>query len=494
MENTANILFPHQLFKDSPLLGFPGPCYLVEEHLFFRQYMFHKRKLAFHRSSMRKYAGFLRNKGINVEYIESHEKRCDIRVLIKSLAEPGIRNLRYIDPTDDWLQKRLVSSSAECGIGVHKFPTRLFWDPEIERNGFFRKEKKKFHHATFYRQQRKRAGVLLGPDLEPVGGKWSFDTENRKKYPAGKVPPKLFFPEADEYWHEAVDYVEKHYQENPGAITQDPIYPNDFDSAQSWLRQFLRERFAEFGPFEDAIVREEFALGHSVLSPLINVGLITVDDVLNQALEFSEANDIPINSTEGFVRQLIGWREFIRGVYETKGREERTTNFWGFSRKIPASFWDGTTGIDPIDTTIKKVLKTGYCHHIERLMILGNFMLLCEFDPDEVYRWFMEMFIDAYDWVMVPNVYGMSQFADGGLMSTKPYISGSNYVLKMSNYSRGEWQVAWDGLFWRFMDKQRKFFNRNPRMRMLLSTLDRMDNKTRSAHFENAEAFLRKLD
>ncbi|MFZ1572803.1 MAG: FAD-binding domain-containing protein [Candidatus Kapaibacterium sp.] len=148
------------------------------------------------------------------------------------------------------------------------------------------------------------------------------------------------------------------------------------------------------------------------------------------------ANDVGLNSIEGFIRQIIGWREFIRGVYVFKGTQERSRNFWNFKNKIPTSFYTGTTGIEPIDNTIKKLIATGYCHHIERLMILGNFMLLCEFDPNEVYKWFMELFIDSYDWVMVPNVYGMSQFADGGLMATKPYISGSSYVLKMSNFKK----------------------------------------------------------
>ena len=181
-------------------------------------------------------------------------------------------------------------------------------------------------------------------------------------------------------------------------------------------------------------------------------------------------------------------------VYELKGSEERTRNYWGFSRKIPASFWQGNTGIPPIDETIKKVLDTGYCHHIERLMVLGNFMLLCEFDPDEVYRWFMELFIDAYDWVMVPNIYGMSQFADGGLMSTKPYISGSNYLMKMSDYEKGEWQTTWDGLFWRFMDKQRTFFLSNPRIGMLVHSFDKMTEDKQMAHLKFAKSYLQKID
>jgi len=216
--------------------------------------------------------------------------------------------------------------------------------------------------------------------------------------------------------------------------------------------------------------------------------------VIDQAIKYAKANDVPLNSTEGFVRQILGWREFIRGVYEVKGTEERTQNFWNFSRKIPPSFYDGTTGIEPIDDTIKKVLKTGYAHHIERLMILGNFMVLCEFDPDDVYQWFMELFIDAYDWVMVPNVYGMSLFADGGMMSTKPYISSSNYIMKMSNYKKGTWQETWDGLFWTFMDQHRDFFLSNPRLGMLIRTFDKMSTERKEQHLKNAEQFLMRID
>jgi deoxyribodipyrimidine photolyase-related protein len=211
---------------------------------------------------------------------------------------------------------------------------------------------------------------------------------------------------------------------------------------------------------------------------------------VEEAILYAENHAIPLNSLEGFIRQIVGWREFIRAVYALKGREERTRNYWGFTRKIPPSFWNGTTGIAPFDSTVNKVLETGYCHHIERLMVLGNFMLLCEFDPDEVYRWFMELFIDAYDWVMVPNVYGMSQFADGGLMATKPYISGSNYLMKMSDYEKGEWQAIWDGLFWRFMHVHRDFFLQNPRLGMLVGTFDKMSTEKQELHLNHAEGFL----
>jgi deoxyribodipyrimidine photolyase-related protein len=197
---------------------------------------------------------------------------------------------------------------------------------------------------------------------------------------------------------------------------------------------------------------------------------------------------------EGFIRQIMGWREFIRGMYISQGSVSRSTNYWGFKRKIPSSFYDGTTGIYPIDQTIQKILKTGYCHHIERLMVLGNFMVLCEFDPDEVYRWFMELFIDAYDWVMVPNVYGMSQFADGGLFATKPYISGSNYIMKMSDYPKGNWQPIWDALFWRFMDVHRLFFIKNPRLGLLIKTFDKMEDQKKNQFHTTANQFINQLN
>jgi deoxyribodipyrimidine photolyase-related protein len=256
----------------------------------------------------------------------------------------------------------------------------------------------------------------------------------------------------------------------------------------------LQNRFEKFGIYEDAIVANESVLHHSVLSPMLNIGLLVPQQIIHRTIEISTKKQIPLNSLEGFIRQIMGWREFIKIVYEREGIKQRTKNYWNFKRKIPKSFWEGTTGIAPIDITIKKILANGYCHHIERLMVLGNFMLLCEFDPDEVYQWFMEMFIDAYDWVMVPNVYGMTQFADGGLMTTKPYISGSNYLMKMSDYEKGEWQQVWDGLFWRFMHEHRSFFLSNPRIGMLVHTFDKMSDEKKQVHLSFANQFLQQLD
>ncbi len=228
---------------------------------------------------------------------------------------------------------------------------------------------------------------------------------------------------------------------------------------------------AFFGDYQDAILANENFLFHSILSPLLNIGLITPEEVVKKAIKTSEKKEIPINSLEGFIRQIIGWREFIRGVYIVKGQKQRNSNFWKSKRKLNQSFYNGRTNITPIDTVIKRITKYAYAHHIERLMILGNFMQLSEIDPNDVFRWFMEMFIDAYDWVMVPNVYGMSQYADGGLMSSKPYISSSNYIKKMSNFKHDYWCEIWDALFWSFIYKHQKVLKKNPRMSLMVNQL-----------------------
>ena len=488
---SVNLIFPHQLFQESPLFETDSTIYLVEEYLFFKQYKFHQQKIAFHRATMKAYADYLTNiKRFKVNYIESINKVSDVKELLLLLKKEGVEQVGYVDPTDNWLQKRIDSTCSRLGIKTMVHESPLFMNTKEELSDFFTKNKKKYFQTTFYTEQRKKRKILVDDLHKPHGGKWTFDAENRKKYPSKKTPPVVHLPEKDDYFLEAKLYVQTNFSHHLGSLTSSPLYPTTFKSTKEWLEQFFEQRFMEFGAYEDAIVAENSILNHSVLTPMLNVGLISPEEIINSCLIYASENNVPINSTEGFVRQIIGWREFIRGIYEARGTDERTANYWKFTKKIPSSFYDGTTGIVPVDLTIKKVLKTGYCNHIERLMILGNFMLLCEFDPDEVYRWFMELFIDSYDWVMVPNVYGMSQFADGGLMASKPYISGSNYLMKMSNYKKGEWQATWDGLFWRFMNKQRDFFLSNPRLGMLVRMYDKMPQEKKQTHLENAEKYL----
>jgi deoxyribodipyrimidine photolyase-related protein len=492
MKNTG-LLFPHQLFEENSLLGSCDEIYLIEEALFFTQYSFHKQKLVFHRASMKQYAEFLSKKKKRVHYIDSCDELSDVRSLISHLKKKSVAVIEYIDPTDDWLSRRLSGSCKKAGIKTICHPSPLFITTPEENNAFFKGRTRMFQ-TDYYIHQRKSRKILMEKDGKPTGGQWSFDEMNRNKFPKNEKSPRLPSCKPSAAYKSAVLYVEESFPDNYGDKEGPIIYPTSFREAKKWLHDFLTDRFEKFGEYEDAMVAAETVLHHSVLTPMLNVGLITPDYVLAACLEYATNHKVPINSTEGFVRQVVGWREFIRAVYERKGREERTRNYWGFTRSIPKSFWTAQTGIIPFDNTLRKVLATGYCHHIERLMVLGNFMLLCEFDPDEVYRWFMTLFIDAYDWVMVPNVYGMSQFADGGLMATKPYISGSNYLMKMSDFPKGDWQQTWDALFWRFMHVHRDFFMQNPRLGMLIKTFDKMPDERRRLHLEHAELFLKTLN
>lgn len=491
---TVNLLFPHQLFQEHELYHNGFPVYLIEEQLFFKQFNFHKTKLAYHRASMKSHEALLKKKGLTVKYIESPEPASDVRVLLRHLAQENIGAIHFIHPTDHWLEKRIQKEAKQHNIKWTAYENPLFINTREELSHFFKPGKQSFFQTTFYKQQRTQRGILLDKDHQPLGGQWSYDNDNRKRYPKGKVPPAVLFPKPDDHWTDAIQYVEKHFSDNIGQLHSEVCYPHNRHETDRWLQQFFRLRFKEFGAYEDAIVQNESVLHHSVLTPMMNAGIIKPQEVLESAIAYARTHDIPLNSLEGFVRQILGWREFIRGYYECKGVEARTRNYWNFHRKIPPSFYSGTTGIEPIDHLIKKVLRDGYCHHIERLMVLGNFMLLCEFDPNEVYRWFMELFIDSYDWVMVPNVYGMSQFADGGAMATKPYISGSNYLMKMSDYPKGDWQQVWDGLFWHFMNKQRDFFLKNPRLSMLIKTYDKMEVAKQKQHLHQAAQFLHRLD
>lgn len=497
MSQEITVVLPHQLFKKHPAVLPKRAIWMVEEMLFFKQYAFHKQKLILHRASMKAFAAEQTAKGYAVVYVNAHEPNSDIRVLINELAQKGIRTIHITDPTDEWLLKRMQKACEKNEISLQLYPNPNFMNTPEAIDTYFT-TKKKYFQTDFYISQRKQRNILLTEKDQPLGGKWTFDSENREKYPKHTAEPHQPFPHQNTYVTEAIDYVQQHFAANPGKAGNPfghhaHFYPVTHTEAELWLNQFLHQKFALFGPYEDAMVKEASILHHSVLTPMLNIGLLNPDALISQALETASRQNIPLNSLEGFIRQVLGWREFIRAVYQRENTVQRTRNYWGFKRKIPKSFWTGNTGILPVDAVIKKVLTSGYAHHIERLMVLGNFMLLCEFDPDEVYRWFMELFIDAYDWVMVPNVYGMTQFADGGLMTTKPYISGSNYIMKMSDYEKGSWQQTWDGLFWRFMHVHRDFFLSNPRLGMLVKTFDNMKPEKKQQHLHHAAIFLDSL-
>ena len=485
----VTIVFPHQLYQNSEALSKSRKVLLVEDSLYFLQYPFHKQKIALHRASMKYYEAWLSGQGFMINYVEAHQS--DLSKLFYALQQQGVKRIHYTETIDYLLERRLKRFANMTGISLQSYPSPNFWNTAHLNNSFMKGEKRYFM-ANYYIKQRKHWNILLEADGSPTGGKWSFDTENRKRVPKGHHTPNIYKPKQNDFVREALAYANQHFSNNPGSVeTFD--YPITHDEAARCLADFLTHRLHDFGAYEDAILQQESILYHSWLTPALNIGLLSPEQIISETLKVAKREKVPLNSVEGFVRQVIGWREFMRMMYEREGVFLRTNNFFGFTRSIPTSFYSATTGIEPVDQTIKKILQTGYCHHIERLMVLGNFMLLCEFDPDEVYKWFMELFIDSYDWVMVPNVYGMSQYADGGLMTTKPYISGSSYILKMSDYGKGSWCEVWDGLYWRFIHKHEKMLVKNPRMSMMVNLLGKMDQKKLSNHLATADQFLKSL-
>ena len=466
------------------------PVYMIEDSLFFSdphaQADFHVQKLLFHRATMQAYIERLKREGYEAHYKEWTGITID-RWLPEIFKIPP-STIHLAEPADHLLEKRIRRFANTHNVTLEIYPSPAFIRQRGELEDYFGTRKQRFM-ATFYKTQRKHLDILMDSKGEPRGGQWSFDEDNRKKLPRGHRCPAEPSANTDRQVIEARAHVTEKFPNAPGG--SDAFwYAVDHASAQARLQEFLDTRFALFGDYEDAIAADETVLYHSVLTPYLNSGLLTPQQIVDAALKKAESQNIPLNSLEGFIRQIIGWREFMHGMYIMHGTEERTRNFWHFTHPMPQSFYDGTTGIEPIDTTIRRVLDTAYCHHIERLMVLGNFMVLCRIHPDAVYRWFMELFIDAYDWVMVPNVYGMSQFADGGIFTTKPYISSSNYIRKMSNYGKGDWCAIWDGLFWAFIKDHEDFFRNQPRLAMMTRQLDRMKAETLASHQSTATRFL----
>lgn len=484
---TVALVFPNQLFENPPVLK-ANEIVLVEDSLFFNQFNFHKQKLVLHKASMLFYRQYLENQGCAVSSVVVHPKQNELETFFSTTTA---QTIWCYQPNDYLLERRLKRFEEKYNKTIEwlENPNYLENDESILKE---LKKSKKLFMATFYKRQRERLNVLLDASGNPVGGKWSFDAENRKKMPLTVTPPyELQFSE-NEHVKQAKEWVSSNYSENFGSV-QSFNYPITFADAKAQLQHFLEVQFPLFGAYEDAFDKHVTRGFHSVLTPALNIGLISPRYIVEKTLEYAEQNSIELNNVEGFIRQVIGWREFMRGVYLLVGTKQRLSNFWNFQQAMPEAFYTAKTGIPPVDDAILKTQQYAYTHHIERLMVLGNFMLLCEIHPTAVYKWFMETYIDAYDWVMVPNVYGMSQYADGGLITTKPYLSGSNYIRKMSHYKAGEWCEIWDALYWRFIYKNKAIFKSNYRMSMMANLVDKMPENKLNHHLTVAEKYLLQL-
>ena len=487
-----SLLYPHQLYKEHPALDKKRPVFFIEEPLLYGcdtkwPLEHHARRHALLKEAGTVYIEGLVASGYKAKVIELAKGQSHSCNMLDQLPDK-LKVIHLAKVVDDLISRRLEKWCGKKGIQLIWYDTPNFLTPEEWWRGYLEGKKKPFM-AHFYQAQRKRMAILMDDQGKPEGGSWSYDELNRKKLPKKYVEPAL--PEVEAFSNETHTWVQEHF---PNAWGECSIgLPRTHDEAEAWLEVFLKERFALFGDYEDAISTRHATQQHSLLTPMMNIGLLNPNDVVRRAIDYAKDHDVPLNSLEGFVRQIIGWREFMRCMYELHGREMRVSNFWGFTHELPKCFYTGRSGLPPVDRAITELLKTGYCHHIDRLMVLGVIFQLCHIKPTAVYRWFMEMFIDAYDWVMVPNVYGMSQFADGGKFVTKPYVCGSNYIRKMSDYPKGDWCDIWDGLFWDFIDSNRDFYKKQPRLGMMTMQLNKMAPEKLQAHRDNAAAYREKI-
>jgi len=449
----------------------------------------HKLKILLFLSSMRSYRDELKERGIKVIYNDctvdfkkNYEKKLE-----EIINKKKIKEISFFEIEDLFFEKRLKSFLKKKNIFFNEVESPMFLTSRKEFKHYLDKTKKPFM-ANFYKTRRSKLNILMNKDGTPKGGKWSFDEENRKKLPNSVAIPKQIEIKNTSHTENLKKFIEINFKSHPGS-TNNFWFPTTRDQTNKILDDFLKNKINLFGDYEDAVSKKSNILFHSALSPLINIGLITPIEILEKIKKIE--SKVRINSLEGYIRQIIGWREFMRGIYQNFDKEMQSKNFFGHKKKMKNSWYNGTTGLDPLDYSIKNALNYGWSHHIERLMIQANIMNLCQINPKQVYKWFMEMYVDSSDWVMSPNVYGMGLFSDGGIFATKPYICGSSYFLKMMDFKRGEWCNIMDGLYWNFINKNRKFFLSNPRLSMMVRIFDKIKNDRKKLILKAAEKFIK---
>ena len=492
-KNNLLVILGNQLFPIEKINKIGCKTIFMKEDLgLTTDYLHHKLKILMFFIAMREYRDELIDNGYQVIYhsIDDHTFTSPfMEVLHKTLLKHKITTINFFEIIDKTFSQEFENYKSKSHATFLEHPSPMFIFSKETFNGF--SDQRNLRMGSFYKTARLNLKILLDSDNKPVGGKWSFDEDNRKKLPKNISIPSVPSPNESKYTKNLTSKIDTLFKGHPGSLSN-LWMPTNRKDALAWLDNFFDNRFHNFGQFEDAIKAGNNFIFHSALSPILNIGLVTPNEVIHKALNYAKKNQIPLNSLEGFDRQIIGWREFIRGIYQTRGNEQEQSNFFGHYGKLTSHWYDGTTGIEPLDDAIKDCINFGFTHHIPRLMIIGNIMNLARIHPKEIYKWFMEMFVDSSEWVMVPNIYGMATFADGGIFATKPYSCGSNYILKMSNYKRADWCDVVDGLYWKFMYDNQNFFKKNPRLAILTKFLDKMDKDRKTMLFEQSNIFISK--
>nr|WP_315222695.1 cryptochrome/photolyase family protein [uncultured Flavobacterium sp.] len=457
-------------------------------------------------AAMRQFADWLQLKNHKVLYIKINDSNnlqsfeSNLNTIIK---QENIAHFQYQLPDEYRLDCVLKNFSSTLSISSEIFDTEHFFSTRNELGAFF-EGKKTFVMESFYRAMRKKHDILMEGN-NPVTGQWNYDSDNRKKLPKDHraTTPLLFSSDvaliAEEISKTAIQTIGKIDAKNF-------IWPINRDQSLELLQFFIAECLPLFGSYQDAMSPGQWSLYHSRLSFSLNTKMISPLEVINEAIRAwqNHPERIEYNQLEGFVRQIIGWREYMRGIYWLKMPEYATLNFFNHKEKLPDWFWTGKTKMNCLKDTITQSLEYAYAHHIQRLMVTGNFALLAGIDPDEVDQWYLGIYIDAIDWVEITNTRGMSQFADGGIVGTKPYVSSAAYMDKMSHYcgscfynkakKTGEKACPFNSLYWNFYDKHKDKLSQNPRIGMMYNVWNKMKPDDKTVLLEQADYYLKNIN
>lgn len=469
----------------------------------------HKLRLAFFFSAMRHFRDEAKERGHIVHYHALTTRRSDDRgrdfhgILAKDVRKLRPERLIVTEPGDDRVRRMLERAADELDVELEIRPDRHFL---VDLDAFreYAAGRKNLLLEHFYRHQRRRLDVLMTSEGEPAGGNWNYDQDNREAFgkqgPGDIKPPRRFRP--DDVTREVIDLVASRFADHPGSLEHFDL-PVTHGEAMTAVRDFIEHRLPEFGTHEDAMWTGEPFLYHSRLSAVLNVKLVSPRHCIDKAVEAYEAGNAPINSVEGFVRQILGWRELVRGVYwhHMPGYAE-LNELDCDDRDVPDFFWNGETDMRCVADAMQSVLDHAYSHHIPRLMVLGQLALLLGVHPRKFHEWHMAMYADAVDWVSLPNALGMSQYGDGGIVGTKPYCASGNYIHKMSNYcgdcryryneAAGDDACPFTTLYWDFLHRHRDRFENNHRMSLQLNNVKRKKSAELKAIRKRASK-LRKL-
>ncbi|MEM6739920.1 MAG: cryptochrome/photolyase family protein [Pseudomonadota bacterium] len=460
----------------------------------------HPKKIAFLFAAMRKFAKALRHEGWRVEYAEIDDTENAQSIcgeLLRRAEQTGAKSVIATEP-GEW---RLIQALQHCPLPVELLEDDRFLASHAEFEAWA-DGRKELRMEFFYREMRRKTGLLMEGD-KPAGGKWNFDHDNRKPAPDGIAYAGPMQFDADQITAEVLDLVERRFSNHFGALH--PFwFATDRAGALASLDQFIAEALPRFGDFQDAMLADNRFLYHAVISMYLNAGLLGWREVCEAAERAWHAGDAPLNAVEGFIRQIVGWREYMRGIYFREGPDYAARNQLGHTRRLPEFYWGAKTDMRCVSKAVEQTGVEAYAHHIQRLMVTGNFATLAGLRPQEVSEWYLAVYADAYEWVEAPNVIGMALFADGGVVGSKPYVSSGNYIDKMSDYCKGcaysvktkvgDGACPFNLLYWHFLDRHRPRFERNPRMAQMYRTWDRMAEEKRTQILSEAGAWLDRLD